>query len=162
MKRNKKVNKTVFSLGFTLIEVLIVVAIIGILASVVLVGLGPLQRQGRDARRISDLKQVQTGLELYYNKNGSYPQGVDVSDPGNPAGWQAFQAELTGAGIGVSNVPKDPSSGKNYLYQTDAGGSTYVLGAVLDDVGNSALEGDIDSNPLGGFDCGDPVYCVQL
>ena len=59
--------------GFTLIEILIVVAIIAILASVVLVGLGPTQAQGRDARRISDLREVQTGLELYYNKNGVYP-----------------------------------------------------------------------------------------
>ncbi len=48
--------------GFTLIEILIVVAIIAILASVVLVGLAPTQREGRDARRISDLAQVQNGL----------------------------------------------------------------------------------------------------
>ena len=59
--------------GFTLIEILIVVAIIAILASVVLVGLGPTQQAGRDARRISDLHEVQNGLELYYNKCGYYP-----------------------------------------------------------------------------------------
>ena len=56
--------------GFTLIEILIVVAIIAILASVVLVGLGPTQSGGRDARRVSDLSEVQNGFELYYNKSG--------------------------------------------------------------------------------------------
>ena len=59
--------------GFTLIEILIVVAIIAILASVVLVGLGPTQQAGRDARRISDLSEIQNGLELYYNAKGQYP-----------------------------------------------------------------------------------------
>ena len=48
--------------GFTLIEILIVVAIIAILASIVLVGLGPTQQSGRDARRLSDLHEIQNGL----------------------------------------------------------------------------------------------------
>src|SRR5579863_3533942 len=66
--------------GFTLIEILIVVAIIAILASIVLVGLGPTQQAGRDARRLSDLHEVQNGLELYYNSCGYYP-GTSVSAP---------------------------------------------------------------------------------
>ena len=56
-----------------MIEILIVVAIIGILASVVLVGLGPTQQSGRDARRLSDLHEVQNAIELYYQKYGIYP-----------------------------------------------------------------------------------------
>ena len=146
--------------GFTLIEILIVVAIIGILASVVLVGLGPLQRQGRDARRISDLKQVQTGLELYYNKNGAYPI-MNVTDS---AGWTSLSSDLTGADIGISNVPKEPSTGKSYLYESD--GTVYALGATLDDSTNKALDGDIDNanRPAGlsQIACDDPNYCVAL
>ena len=146
--------------GFTLIEILIVVAIIGILASVVLVGLGPLQRQGRDARRISDLKQVQTGLELYYNRNGFYPT-MSVTDQ---TGWSNLSSDLIGADIGISNVPIEPNTSRSYLYESD--GNVYVLGATLDDSQNAALNGDIDNanRPAGitNISCDDPNYCVAL
>ncbi len=156
-----KTNNRKSRLGFTLIEILIVVAIIAILASVVLIGLGPLQRQGRDARRISDLKQVQTGLELYYNKEGQYPPST-----GN---WATdIITALKAADIGISNVPADPSSGKNYNYWSDS--TSYVLGAELDDPNHSAYDQDIDAdgaNPLTS-ECGaggagaDTMYCVAL
>lgn len=139
--------------GFTLIEILIVVAIIGILASVVLVGLGPVQRRGRDARRISDLRQVQTGLELYYGKDGVYPL--------TQADWKTFSGILTSAPIGVSSVPIDPSSGQSYVYTADTSGTKYVLEAHLEDGTNPAISPSqtnaLDSN------CGTaPYYCVQL
>jgi prepilin-type N-terminal cleavage/methylation domain-containing protein len=119
--------------GFTLIEILIVVAIIAILASVVLVGLGPTQQAGRDARRISDLSEVQNGLELYYNKNGNYP------DPSSGQTWSALQTLLTGAGVGVSSVPSDPSSNRSYQYWWSVGATSYVLGATLENANNSVL-----------------------
>jgi len=53
--------------GFTLIELLVVIAIIGILSSVVLASLNSARQKGRDARRISDVKQVQLALELFYD-----------------------------------------------------------------------------------------------
>lgn len=143
--------------GFTLIELLIVVAVIGILASVVLVGLGPIQKQGRDARRISDLKQIQNGLELYYNKNGNYPT----------AQWSAFDnSSLTGAGIGVSNVPTDPTSGKFYYYSSD--GTSYCLGAQLEDINNPNWKRSVSCNSqcFDGFSSGSPTlgqfYCISL
>ena len=146
--------------GFTLIEMLIVIAIIGILASVVLVGLGPVQKQGRDARRISDLRQTQNGLELYFNKNGRYPAATD---------WPSLKTALIGGSIGVSNVPSDPRNVAPYQYQyaTNATGDSYVLGAQLEDVNNPALNDDVDSTVL-GINCGSgtpeapPVYCVQI
>ncbi|PIS08253.1 hypothetical protein COT76_02470, partial [Candidatus Berkelbacteria bacterium CG10_big_fil_rev_8_21_14_0_10_33_10] len=53
--------------GFTLIELLVVIAIIGILAGVVVVNVGSAQAKARDAKRISDMKAIQTALEMYYN-----------------------------------------------------------------------------------------------
>ena len=168
----EKQNKIMLKIekGFTLIEVLIVVAIIGILASVVLVGLGPTQRAGRDARRISDLRQTQNALELYFNKCGYYPGTVQANPP--PCGAYAanntwgdavsgMTQALIGSAIGVSQIPNDPTSGKTYYYGANAVGSSYVVGAKLEDSGNQALSQDIDGT-VNGVDCADPVYCVQL
>ena len=112
--------------GFTLIEILIVVAIIAILASIVLVGLGPTQALGRDARRAADLHEVQNALELYYNKNGTYVTGMSGKN------WSDFTAVLVGAGIAINALPDDPSSGKHYRYGSDAAGTTYILEANME------------------------------
>jgi len=141
--------------GFTLIEILIVVAIIGVLASLVLVGLGPIQKRGRDARRISDLKQIQQGLELYYSRNGVYP----VAD------FAGMSTALIGGSLGISDIPNDPRAGASYLYWSD--GTTYLMQTTLEDSSNPALtsgnyKGSIPSGS--NMDC-DPAqshYCVSL
>ncbi len=111
--------------GFTLIEILIVVAIIAILASVVLVGLGPTQSLGRDARRVSDIHEVQNGLELYYNSKGFYPVAASTA-------WSNLVTALQGANVGVSSVPNDPNSTKTYNYGSGGSGMYYVLQAGLE------------------------------
>jgi prepilin-type N-terminal cleavage/methylation domain-containing protein len=116
--------------GFTLIEILIVVAIIGILASIILVGLGSFRARGRDARRIADLREVQNALELYYTKNQQYP---DASD------WNGLQSILINGGIGVSAIPNDPLSGRNYGYCKTSDNYNYVIAAYLEDINNPVL-----------------------
>src|SRR3989344_7896316 len=74
MKIMKKDTK-----GFTLIELLIVIAIIGILASIVLVSLTAARARARDGKRISEISQLRSTLELYLTKCGEYP---DNSNPG--------------------------------------------------------------------------------
>ncbi len=151
--------------GFTLIEMLIVVAIVAILSSVVLVGLGPTRRLGRDSRRISDLRQVQNGLELYFNKCGYYPGTAQASSPCGSfsaiSTWENLASSLVGSNLGISNVPDDPTAGSHYFYGATAGGASYVLGARLEDAGNSGLAQDVDGT-VNGVECNDPVYCAQL
>jgi prepilin-type N-terminal cleavage/methylation domain-containing protein len=65
MKKNNK--------GFTLIELLVVIAIIGLLSTLAVVALNSARMKSRDARRVSDIKQIQTAMELYYNDIGAYP-----------------------------------------------------------------------------------------
>jgi general secretion pathway protein G len=146
--------------GFTLIEMLIVIAIIGILASIVLVGLGPVQRRGRDARRQSDLRGVQNALELYYNKCGHYPGGSTCQAAGAGDNFASMVTAVTGATIGISKLPNDPSSGATYYYGTN--GSSYVVGARLEDGNNPSLNDDDDSATLYGVACADPVYCITF
>ncbi|MDP3901893.1 MAG: type II secretion system protein [bacterium] len=120
--------------GFTLIELVIVIAIIGILASIVLVGLGGFRGKSRDARRISDLKQVQNALELYFAKEGVYPSSNN---------WDDLANVLINATIGINQVPDDPvnspTNPRHYGYCSE-NGSRYVLGAILEDGNNSALK----------------------
>lgn len=63
--------------GFTLIELLVVIAIIGLLSTLAVVSLNNARSRSRDAKRVADVKQMQTAFELYYNEQGGYP----VQDP---------------------------------------------------------------------------------
>jgi len=129
--------------GFTLIELLVVIAIIGILSSVVLASLNSARQKSRDARRVSDIKQLQLALELYFDTAGEYPDAL---------------ADL--APTHIATVPVPPAGASQAAYDYDnlatsagtacaiASGSCmyYHLGAVLEDVGHDALDADADKD----------------
>ena len=77
LKKTKISNGVKNKKGFTLIELLVVVAIMGLLASLAIVALNTARARARDARRVSDIKQIQTALELYYMDNYKYPASTD-------------------------------------------------------------------------------------
>lgn len=68
--------------GYTLIELLIVVAIIGILASIGLISLNGARESARDSRRMSDLSQIRLGLALYFADHEAYPIPITSSGDG--------------------------------------------------------------------------------
>jgi len=124
--------KTHSQRGFTLIELLVVIAIIGILSSIVLASLNSARQKGRDARRISDIQQLQLALELYYDANSQYPTALDI-------------AHIVTPGY-ISVVPTDPNGGA-YKY-AGLGGTTctsYHIGATLESSTNNALNADADA-----------------
>jgi len=138
------------SKGFTLIELLVVVAIIGILATVVLASLGSARSRARDARRMADMKNIQTALELYFLDNGSYPSTgslnttyMDLTCTGASAIAPDLKTSnwipnLVSGGY-ISSLPQNPSgagydyarnispSNACYMYASD--GDAYILSA---------------------------------
>ena len=149
--------------GFTLIELLVVIAIIGILSSVVLASLNSARKKGRDARRVSDVKQIQLALELYYDANQSFPTATEMYPS------SATSTLVTNKYISV--MPVDPVALTNYPYSAlDDDGTTacitapcpgYVLGATIEGGASSVPTGDVDTNFTSpGIDCTDPLFCV--
>ena len=150
-------TRTSESRGFTLIELLVVIAIIGILSSVTLASLNSSRGKARDARRLQDVKQIQTALELYIDdNNGEYPDDIYSAADG---------LALSGGKTYLDPVPQDPRA-SNYLYAnlnatsgscSKATGfcTSYVLGAWMEgDVPN-----DVDGSLVGG--AGDGVVCTD-
>lgn len=147
-------NKT--TRGFTLIELLVVIAIIGILSSVVLASLNTARLKSRDTRRISDIKQLQLALALYYDANSSaYPTALSALAP-----------------TYIPVIPTDPVGAAAYRYSANIVGAgttcaSYHLGATLEETTNSALSSDSDAAAgticTGGgtaFAGTDPIYDV--
>lgn len=66
--------------GFTLIELLVVIAIIGILSGIGLVSLNGAREKARDAKRISDLRQYASALNIFYDNNGRFPCAASYFD----------------------------------------------------------------------------------
>ena len=118
--------------AFTLIELLVVVAIIGILSSVVLASLNTARAKARDARRISDLRQIRIALEAYFADNGYYPPsgcGWDCNAYyfSSDSSWDTFKGHLSPY---MANLPKDPINSSGCGPWTD-GCYSYSYGNVL-------------------------------
>lgn len=112
--------------AFTLIELLVVIAIIGILATLAVVALQQARQNARDAKRMADMKQVQTALELFFNENSRYPTLEE---------WGSGSISSFGAGeIFMHKIPTAPtpadgdcSDFNDYIYTPSPDGSSYAI-----------------------------------
>jgi prepilin-type N-terminal cleavage/methylation domain-containing protein len=115
--------------GFTLLELLIVIVIIGILAVLIVPNLTQGPQRARDSQRKSDLRNVKTALETYFNDGNSYP---------NVANYAALTVLTPNQ---IKTLPVDPKGGTaaapGYSYAATCSGSpvsctSYVLTATLE------------------------------
>ena len=131
MKKTRALNKTE---GFTLVEILVVVTIIALLASLAVVSYSQFVKQARDAKRTTDIEQIRAAIELYRNfdTGGAYPATVDFSGSGTIADANATY---------LGKVPNDPlsSSGYSLYYISVSPFTDYTLCAYLENGGTAVV-----------------------
>lgn len=157
-------------LGFTLVELLVVISIIGILASLIVVNLAGARERARDTQRKNDLRQVQTALRLYFNDFQEYP----VSGPGSAGAISITHGGTTynwGSAFAVSgnlymDLPTDPVNAGDFLYnyrRDTSDGDVYCLWARLENASDQQIP---DSKQKCATACSnesfgdDPIYAV--
>lgn len=111
--------------GFTLLELLVVICIIGILAGLTIVSTSRARAKARDDKRKADMQTVALSLEMYYANQKSYPLVT---------GWTALGSAITDF---ISSFPKDPQE-VDYFYKSNSFNKKYILDATLEIKDNSA------------------------
>lgn len=113
--------------GFTLLELLIVIVIIGILALLIIPNITSAPKKARDTQRKTDLRAVQKALEEYFVSNNVYPAAA------------TWQADLTGGNPPILKaVPTDPKNASPYTYvYTAPTTAAYTLTACLENGGDN-------------------------
>jgi len=146
--------------GFTIVELLIVIVVIGVLAAITVAAYSGMQNRARDAQRVQDIRTISKALELYKTQTGDYPVAVGSTGQG---GWEIsvptasnsdFLSILRTSGV-ISKVPVDPintgdfaTSGSKFYsyYRYPAGyvgcdasrGPYYILAARTGESGSSS------------------------
>lgn len=170
-------KKTINNKGFTLIELIVVVAIIGMLSAVVMVSLSSAREATRDTTRKAQMIELSTAINHYFSENGRYPvtgpglwYSSEVSDivsngPANNGDW--IPNLVSRKMIGV--LPHDPLGGDStetgctpptqykraYMYRSDDG-THYKL------ISNCALEGGFPSSSDMFYDPHRPTWAIQI
>lgn len=146
------------SSGFSLVELIVIIAIIGILAAIVIASLSTARAKGRDAKRLNDLAQLQLALKLYSEANGEYPDCpsffiFDTKEKGGSAcddetALQTLMQDFIGSDLA------DPKSSGQYRYIYDSAHQCTTLGTRkvliakrMEQAGNMNMEnGPCDDN----------------
>ncbi len=143
--------------GFTLVELIVVIAILGILSGIGLTSFRTSQMKSRDAKRKSDLEQVQRALEMYYNDVGAYPNSTAQGGTIGSFSWGVEFKDAKNT-VYMKELPKDPTGSSEYCYKSvvaPAAATSYQLYAKLE---NSQDPKCLDGNCLTARSCGPGTY----
>ncbi len=112
--------------GFTIVELLIVIIVIGILATIAFVSYGNVTRKARDSERVADAKAIASKAEEYYATNGSYPDATTLA---GLSGLNAESKKSPNGGAVVTTVPTfGTTANDQYAYVvTGSPGTSFVI-----------------------------------
>lgn len=133
-----------FKTGFTLVELMITMSIIALLSVVLSVSFSRAQKDGRDQRRVEDLKAVQNAAEQYFLLTGNYPTSASSWSVGNQVILQKF--------------PVGPKK-ENYIYYYSSANNGFCVCANGMESGKYGNAGSTGVFPC-DFQSGGSVYCV--
>lgn len=160
--------------GFTVVELLVVIVVIGILATIVVVAYNGIQQRARDTARTSDVAAIIKALELYYIKNGEYPAAggsTAINTSWSTTADASWDALVTALEPHISVLPSDPlstpgvavtssgSNGYNYAYYANRStwcGAGYLQMYILiyryENLPEENTDvGDCSTNPIGPY-----------
>jgi prepilin-type N-terminal cleavage/methylation domain-containing protein len=133
--------------GFTIVELLIVIVVIGILALLVITTYSGIQAKARNSKRASDVKSLQTQIEAYFSQNGFYPSRADLNgsawlttnmksldqnaliDPSNPTQSKTLVAAPVAKSYSYAPTQSD---GTTSCESDDTGCAKYTLTATYE------------------------------
>lgn len=127
-------------------EILIVIAMLGILATIIFGSYLTSLTKGRDSRRKQDLEQVARALELYYSEQGVYPASAEVD-----FGGMLVKPDSGGSLFYMKQLPSDPVSGYDYVY-VSADQQKYQLYSCLENDQDPDYQKDVTSPSCGSCD----------
>lgn len=121
--------------GFTLVELMIVIAVMAILSALAFFGLRQAQGSARDVSRIQVMTSIRGQLERYYGDNNKYPQNVGFRDMLTAIGYTTLNLTDPGCGGGT----RDYTSGVGTWTPAPIGGCTYTntVNYIYSTTGNS-------------------------
>ncbi|MBI5044482.1 MAG: type II secretion system protein [Candidatus Levybacteria bacterium] len=158
-------NVTSFKKGFTLIELLIVIAIIGILTTLLTANFVGVRQRARDTQRKSDIRQIQSALELFRSDNARYPVRTVTYRINSGTVCMTSEAFTYNSVTYMSKVPCDPSgttgyNSGNYYYVSDASGLTYTLATCLENANDKDTYSTSSAPSPSGGTCSSGKYYV--
>lgn len=158
-KRKQSTNYYLLNSGFTLVEILVVVSIIGLLLSVTLFGVGGARESARDAKRKSDIELIRSGLELYKADCKGYPVTLSlVGGTSSLVGTGATTACAI-ANTYISPNPADPMHPtRSFVYAPVGtvgpnGANAYEICASLEGGGTAVTSGQCAAGCGTGMTC---------
>lgn len=116
--------------AFTLIEILVVAAIISLISSIIVSSVDDARSSARDAQRQTDLNSIRSGMAIYFDNNGHYPSNY---------------TELENAEI-MSQIPVDPVEGVRYPFATSTDDFDICIVTCMEDSANGGGSSNVCPN----------------